>query len=81
MISDVYATSNISFGNHTLKFYRLLSIFCMSLMVVEMIIKIIMKAANLMCWVIHDNFHTGRFRSGSYFGKTIEKPFQSGTNS
>lgn len=53
--SDVYATPNISFGNPTLKFYRLLSVFCMSLMVVEMIIKIIMKAANLMCRVVHES--------------------------
>ena len=63
--SDVYATPNISFGNPTLKFYRLLSIFCMSLMVVEMVIKIIMKAANLMCRIIHESLTVFETRTPS----------------
>ena len=52
-ISDVYATPNVSFENPTLIFYRLLSLFCMSLMVIEMVIKIIMKETNILCRVIH----------------------------
>ena len=61
--SDVYATPNISFDNSTLIFYRLLSLFCMSLMGVEMVIKIIhtlIKETKIMFRVSHlyysDNF-------------------------
>ena len=39
----------------------------MSLMVVEMVIKIIMKAANLMCRVVHESQSLNR--SDDQFGK------------
>ena len=48
LLSDFYGLSDINFENRTFQFYRMLTLFCLVAMSSEMVIKIIMKMANLM---------------------------------